>query len=95
MVRLTEEDKEDIRTADALAQLLKVHGWKVYMALLDARIAEKRMVIEKACGSVDEMVSKEWHKGALAGLRLAREAVDNIVAAANALRAKMDPDEDV
>jgi hypothetical protein len=99
---ISEEDKETLATADIFRPLLKLPGWRAFLALLDHHIAQKQLLISHpvmhsaALGesAMDKLIDMESHKGAIVGLRLARTAVDNMIAHADELRKRIKPEEE-
>lgn len=103
MAKITPEDKEDLELAEIFLPLLKLKGWHAYLALLDKHIADKKhkvaLPVSIIAGShpsesaVDRLIALEADKGAIIGLRLAREAVDAMIAQADAIRKRYNPED--
>jgi hypothetical protein len=80
--------------------LLRLPGWHAFLALLDEFIADRAAKVRHPVtllpgpgSAMDKMISLEADKGAIIGLRLARSAVDDMIAHADLLQKQKGDDE--
>lgn len=97
---MTKDETELLRQARVMRELLRLEGWKEYVKVLDLQIAARERLIavplsEMEGGSFeDKALRLELIKGALIGLRLARDTVSMIIDHANEIASRGDRGED-
>lgn len=91
--RLPEADRQHLRLAEALADMVRMPGWKMYVQFLDQhKIQELGTVMMRATG-IDSLVAAEGAKGAAAAFDLAKVWPEQVIEQAKVIRAKADKQE--
>lgn len=109
-VSLTTEDKQVLRTARVIDEMVATAGWKVLAAILTRKLQEKRNEYESpaevtvtAAGvvvpldGISQLLRSESAKGSIMGIRLALELPGSMLADAANLRIqkKLAPEDDL
>jgi hypothetical protein len=72
-------DRQDKELAELLGGMVKSAAWKAFVVLLESRIQVCSDQVIAPCVGVDEAFGREYVKGTMCGLLLARGLPDAIV----------------
>jgi hypothetical protein len=90
---VTPDERAELRTADAMRELLLTKGWKIYAAVLQAHLQSKRNEFENPAETnrdgIAQVLRSESAKGAIMGLRLALSIPDGILSNDKVLRGRL------
>jgi hypothetical protein len=90
---LTNEEKAEIRTGNAIRNLMNTEGWHVYEKILQHHLQSKQNeFLQPASVEVDgisQILRSESAKGAIMGLRLALSICEGILSSDKALRLRL------
>ena len=90
---ISQDQRAELRTADAIRELVATKGWKVYYAILQAHLQVKRnefeMPAETEHDGIAQVLRSESAKGAIMGLRLALSIPESILANDEILRGQL------
>ena len=90
---ITPDERAELRTADAMRDLVATKGWKVYCAILQAHLQGKRNEFEApaetSSDGISQVLRSESAKGAIMGLRLALSIPDGILSNDKILRGRL------
>lgn len=100
---LTKEEKAELHTGEAIRNLVRTDGWKVYAKILEMHLQGKRNEWEQPAevklDGVAQAMRGESAKGAIMALRLALSIPESVLDNDKALRQKLglaasgDPDD--
>ena len=75
--------------SNRIREMMATEGWKIYSAILEGHLKEKRAATDRPVGSVDEAIMQNADKGAIYALRLALEIPHGILKATDDLRVSL------
>lgn len=92
LLDLPKEDRAEIKTAEAMEDMLRLEGWKFYQKVLDVHLNQQRLLAEGAPLDHEDgnkySLRMERIKGTIIGLRLALELPSVMIAAGKELRTR-------
>lgn len=94
LLDLKKEDQAEIKTGQAMSDMMNLDGWKFYQHILKLQLEAKRGEVEIATPHSGEdgqsyMLRMERAKGTIIGLRLALEQPSIMIATAKELRKRL------
>lgn len=94
LTELKKEDQAEIRTGEAMSDMMNLEGWKFYQKILNTQLEAKRREVEVAMMDPGEdgqryALRMERAKGTIIGLRLALEQPSLMMKTASELRNRL------